>query len=300
MNLRQKSQLPPVEADAYLIWSRAGNTGDFLIADACERFLLDRGIQVWRSDGSFEEAANANDTQYLGAALSRFRGMLMFSGGGNIGIYPDNGIMRAAVLGQAGPRHRCLVFSQSVLRPEQALIDPRVTVWCRDRVSFAIMKQAGARVELVPDMALYMDEKIDKHPGGNKGTFFIKRTPRGDTETIQHNIDFDCPSEDLTFRNPLGRIVDTLKQYDTVISDRLHGALISLMMRKKTVLLPVGYHKNRAFYDTWLYSIAGATFVETQAELQPRMVALETPTCDFKALFCRSADPALDRFLMGR
>ena len=72
------------------------------------------------------------------------------------------------------------------------------------------------------------------------------------------------------------------------------------MMRKKTVLLPVGYHKNRAFFDTWLYSIAGAAFVETQVDLEPRMVALETPTCDFKALFCRSADPALDRFLMGR
>jgi len=299
MNLRQKSQLPPAEADAYLIWPRAGNTGDSLIASACERFLRDRGIEVWCSDGSFEEAATAGDNEYLGAALARFRGMLMFSGGGNIGIYPDNGVMRAAIVAQAGPRHRCLVFSQSALRPEQALIDPRITIWCRDRVSFAIMKHAGARVELVPDMALYMDDRIGKHPEG-AGTFFIKRTPNGDTETIEHNIDFDCRAEDLTLRNPLDYIINTLKPYDAVISDRLHGALISLMMRKKTVLLPVGYHKNRAFFDTWLYSIAGAAFVETQVDLEPRMVALETPTCDFKALFCRSADPALDRFLIGR
>jgi exopolysaccharide biosynthesis predicted pyruvyltransferase EpsI len=298
MNLRQQSHLPPNSVDAVLVWPRGGNTGDLLIIDACERFLRHRGINVWRSDGSFEDAALAGDTEYLSAALSGFRGMLMFPGGGNIGIYPDNGFVRASVLAQAGPRHRCLVFSQSALRPEPALIDPRVTVWCRDNASFAILQKAGTRVELVPDMALYMDDLIEKSPGG-KGTFFIKRAPGRDAESIDGGIIFDGPTADLTFRDPLEHVISALKPYDIVISDRLHGGLIALMMRKKVVFLPVGYHKVRAFYDTWLSGIAGATFVDVQDNLRPLMVTLRTPTCDLRNLFCRYADPALDRFLLA-
>jgi exopolysaccharide biosynthesis predicted pyruvyltransferase EpsI len=298
MSLAEQSSLPPTGVDAILVCSRGGNTGDSLIADACERYLQHRGIDVWRSDGRLEEAALAGNTEYLSAALSEFRGMLIFSGGGNVGIYPDNGATRAAVLAQMGPRHRCLIFSQSALRPEPALIDPRVTVWCRDSVSFAILQHAGTRVELVPDMALYMDDTIEKHPGG-EGAFYIRRAPGQDAESIDHGIIVDGPAADLTLREPLDHVIAALKPYDIVISDRLHGGLIALMMRKKVVLLPVGYHKIGAFYDTWLSSMTGAAFVDAQEDLQPRMVALQTPTCDPRDLFCRYADPALDRFLMG-
>ena len=90
MTLRQQSRLPPADAEAYLVWARRGNTGDVLIADACERFLRDRGLNVWRSDGSLEDAAEAGDSGYLGDLFAGFRGMLMFAGGGNIGIgYSD-------------------------------------------------------------------------------------------------------------------------------------------------------------------------------------------------------------------
>src|SRR5512146_1056409 len=162
MNLRTQGLLPPASVDAYLIRPRGGNTGDRLVADACQRFLRERGIEVWPSDGSLEEAAIAGDSAYLAAVLSPFRGMLMFPGGGNIGIYPDNEAIRAGILAYATAQQRCLVFSQSAVRAEPCLIDNRVTVWCRDAISLAILEKAGTRVELVPDMALYMDDLIAK------------------------------------------------------------------------------------------------------------------------------------------
>jgi len=298
MNLRQQSRLPPTNVDAILMWPRAGNSGDRLIADACERFLRERGIDAWRSDGSIEEAALAGDTEYLGDLLSSFRGMVMFSGGGNIGIYPDNGEVRAAVIAQTGPRHRCLVFPQSALRPEPALVDPRVTVWCRDAVSQKLLQQAGTPTALVPDIALYMDDVIAKRPHG-EGAFYIKRRLGGDAETIDHNIHPDCGSADLTFAQPLKEIVAKLTPYEIVISDRLHGGLIALMMRKKVILLPVGYHKIQAFYDTWLQAEPGAAFATTQEELITKLRALQPPSCDLAGLFCDYADPAFNRFLLG-
>jgi exopolysaccharide biosynthesis predicted pyruvyltransferase EpsI len=298
MNLRQQSRLPPLGVDALLICPRGGNTGDLLIADACERFLRDRRIDVWRSDGSIEDAALANDREYLGDLLASFRGMLMFAGGGNIGIYPDNELVRAAVLAQLRPRHRCLVFPQSALRPEPALARQAVTVWCRDATSEALLQEAGTRTALVPDITLYMDAVIPKAPGG-MGTFYIKRTQGGDAETIDHGIRWQAPSLDLTLSRPLDEIIARLEPYEFVISDRLHGGLIALMMRKKVVLLPVGYHKIRSFFETWLSSNPGAAFVDTEEELAIRLAALQSPTCDFAALFCEHADAAFEDFLLA-
>jgi exopolysaccharide biosynthesis predicted pyruvyltransferase EpsI len=298
MNLRQQSRLPPTNVDAFLVWTRLGNSGDHLIGDACERFLRDQGMKVWRCDGSLEEAALAGDTQYLGDLLTGFRGMLICSGGGNIGIYYDNERIRSALLAQLGPRQRCLVFPQSALKPEPALVDPRVTVWCRDVISQSILQRAGTRTALVPDIALYMDDVIAKKPGG-EGCFYIKRTPGGDAETIDHRIEPGCGSEDLTFARPLDAIIAALEPYEFVISDRLHGGLIALMMRKKVVLLPVGYHKIRSFYETWLLSRTGAAFAETQEQLAAKLPALQPPSSDLQALFCEYANPAFNRFLRG-
>lgn len=299
MNLRAQGLLPPTSADAYLIWPRGGNTGDRLIADACERFLRDRGIDVWRSDGSLEDAAVAGDKDYLAAVLSPFRGMLMFPGGGNIGIYPDNEIIRAAILAQATVRQRCLVFSQSAVRAEPALIDSRVTVWCRDAVSFAILEKAGTHVELVPDMALYLDDIIVKRPGG-EGVYLIRRGPGRDRERARHGITVDCPTSDLTFETSLDQVIATLEPYEIVLTDRLHGGLIALMMRKKVIFLPVSYHKVRAFVETWFYACPAATYVDAQADLPSRVAALEPPDCDLHRMFCQFADPAFSRFLLGR
>lgn len=298
MTFRQQSKLPPLGADALLICPRGGNTGDLLIADACEKFLYDRGINAWRSDGSVEEAAVENDREYLGDLLSSFRGMLMFAGGGNIGIYPDNELIRARVIAQLGPRHRCLVFPQSALRPEPALVKPTVTVWCRDAASEALLQGVGTRTALVPDISLYMDAVIPKVESG-RGIFYIKRTPGGDAETIEHEIDWPAPTLDLTLARPLDEIVSTLTPYEFVISDRLHGGLIALMMRKKVIFLPVGYHKIRSFFDTWLRSNSGAAFIDGAEDLQNRLAGLRSPNTDFTLLFCDHADTAFEEFLLA-
>jgi exopolysaccharide biosynthesis predicted pyruvyltransferase EpsI len=296
MNLRQQSRLPPATVDAFLIWTHAGNSGDLLIADACERFLRDHGIDAWRSDGSIEDAAIVGDTEYLGDLFGSFRGMIVFSGGGNIGIYPDNAQVRATVIAHTGARHRCLVFPQSALKPEPALVSPRVTVWCRDAVSQTILQQAGTRTALVPDIALYMDDVIPKKPHG-KGMFYIKRA--GDAETIDHHIEPECASADLTLSQALDQIIAVLEPFEFVISDRLHGGLIAAMMRKKVVFLPVGYHKIRSFYDTWLQARPGMTFVGTQDELMTKLSALHSPLDNLQTLFREYADPAFNRFLLG-
>ena len=298
MTYRNEKRLPPLSADAMLIWPRGGNSGDMLILRACERYLRDRGIEPWLSDGSVEDAATAGDDGYLTDVFANYRGMVMFPGGGNIGIYPDNGLIRERVISHLGPRHRCLVFPQSALGPEAALARPQVTVWCRDAVSQSILVESGVRTELVPDAAFYLDGDIPKAPSGS-GIFYIRRDRKGDVETIEHGMGEGLPSADLTHRLPLPDILAALEPYETVVSDRLHGGLIALMQRKKVALLPVGYHKTRSFYETWLEPLASVTYIEHPAAFPSGVAALREETFDFKALFCRHADPALQRFILN-
>jgi exopolysaccharide biosynthesis predicted pyruvyltransferase EpsI len=296
--LRQQSRLPPTNVDALLIWPRGGNYGDMLIIDACERYLKDRGIKAWRSDGSVEDAALAGDADYLRDLFSTFRGMVMFPGGGNVGIYPDNGMVRAAVISQTRPRHHCLIFPQSALQPEPALVNGQVTVWCRDATSHAILSKSGVRTDLVPDIGLYMDDLVPKTPSGD-GVFYIKRTPGVDAEALDYDMVFECPSADLTFACRLDQIIATLTPFQLVISDRLHGGLIALMMRKKVIFMPVRYHKIKSFYSTWLENEPGAAFVESREQLLEAPKNLQFATTNFAALFCRHADPAFERFLLS-
>ena len=268
-----------------------------LILEACERFLRDRGLSVWVSDGSIEDAALTQDDKYLFEVFEMFRGMIFFPGGGNIGIYPDNGEIRATVIRHLRPWHRCLIFPQSAQQPEPYLANKQVTVWCRDATSRSILHVAGIRTELVPDAALYLDRTIPKPSKGN-GIFYIKRQPGGDSETIEHGIGADIVGEDLTFRNPLETIVARLSPYEIVISDRLHGGLIAIMMGKKVILLPVGYHKIRAFYETWLSDQSNVAFVRNPNDLILSIKTLRSQRVDYFELFMRFADPAFQRFLM--
>jgi exopolysaccharide biosynthesis predicted pyruvyltransferase EpsI len=98
---------------------------------------------------------------------------------------------------------------------------------------------------------------------------------------------------------PLHRITATLNAYEIVVTNRLHGALISMMMRKKVIFLPVGYHKIESFHDTWLRGKPGTAFINNQQDLMRCVDTLEPFTADLTTLYCERADPALDRHLLG-
>ena len=72
------------------------------------------------------------------------------------------------------------------------------------------------------------------------------------------------------------------------------------MMRKKVILLPVGYHKIQSFYETWLQSNSGVAFVSIQEELTATLSSLLSPKSDLQSMFIEYADPAFNEFLLRR
>jgi exopolysaccharide biosynthesis predicted pyruvyltransferase EpsI len=298
MTRRANGELPPLDADAWLIWPRGGNSGDQLILDGCVHYLADRGIAAWVSDGSMETAIVEGDNRYLDDAVAAYRGLFVFPGGGNIGIYPDNGAARTAIISRLKPYQRCLVFPQSAAAPEPSLVNPQVRVWCRDAQSKALLDAAGIATDLVPDAAFYLQPEFPQAPAG-EGVYFIHRSSGRETESVAHGLGGNLSGSDLTYRTPRAEIISTLLPMDVVVADRLHGGLIAMMMGKKTILLPVGYHKIAAYYETWLSEFRNVRYCSTEAELEAAMQSLEPMIFDFRTLFTSHADPALNRFLLG-
>ncbi len=57
-------------------------------------------------------------------------------------------------------------------------------------------------------------------------------------------------------------------QYRLIITNRLHGHILCVLMGIPHIFLPNSYHKNEAFYNTWTYSIPFCKFVKDSSKIK--------------------------------
>lgn len=62
--------------------------------------------------------------------------------------------------------------------------------------------------------------------------------------------------------------IDFISGYDLVVSTRLHGHILALLLGVPTIMIDNSYGKNRRFYETWLKDIAESQLVTNPAELE--------------------------------
>jgi pyruvyl transferase EpsO len=68
--------------------------------------------------------------------------------------------------------------------------------------------------------------------------------------------------------------IQQLKQYDAVITDRLHGHILCTILEIPNIFLPNSYHKNKAFYETWTHNIPFCRFVEDPKKVSDAVIEL--------------------------
>ena len=54
----------------------------------------------------------------------------------------------------------------------------------------------------------------------------------------------------------VNRAINTFSDSSEIVTDRLHGHLLSCLMGIPNVFLPNAYHKNKSYYDTWTKPLA--------------------------------------------
>jgi pyruvyl transferase EpsO len=64
-------------------------------------------------------------------------------------------------------------------------------------------------------------------------------------------------------------------QYRGLVTDRLHGHILAVMLKIPHLFLPNTYHKNKSFYATWTHSVPYCRFVQSPEEIPAALEALE-------------------------
>lgn len=73
--------------------------------------------------------------------------------------------------------------------------------------------------------------------------------------------------QNLTF-NLLYMGVQQLSKYSLIVTDRLHGHILSILLGIPNIFVPNSYHKNQAFYETWTEGYPNSVFLKSVEEFQ--------------------------------
>lgn len=176
----------------------------------------------------------------------------------------------------------------------------RLFICARDRYSYDFLKKYGfsKNVLLVPDMAFCINvaELTKMSLPANKNVLLFKRIDKEQTDMDsfvqslsmgeydmsdwplyqqsepmidyirteiekKNNAVADAYAYNTYLPSRVKAGVELISQYNTVISNRLHGAILSILLDKKVTVIDNSYGKNAQFCDTWLQGIEGIQLI---------------------------------------
>lgn len=174
------------------------------------------------------------------------------------------------VLESIAPRFQHVVILPSSFDVTEARVrdfvealDNRYSVFCRELVSFDLLRRIGAKPNVLllgHDLAFHADLTpwAVRPARGRAGLF------RQDNEAAYGRLprDFDASSDASygTDREP-ERLLDYVARFAELHTDRCHGAITGAMMGRRVVFYRNNYFKNQAIYDHSLSSMPNVRFV---------------------------------------
>ncbi len=213
-----------------------GNVGDELIEWAMRQMFALYKID-WRL---FDPADPSEDVDEL-----------VWGGGGNMGtMWKSNWQLRGRCLDFGLPM---TILPQSYTSREDRRFH---RIFVREQVSLSLATNGI----LAPDLALGLDYTPTTRPTREFGVFLRK-----DSEGIVPRGWFVRDPARLC-RTPR-QYLELAASYEHIVTDRLHFAISSLMVGRRTTLLPNIYHKNSSMFKTWLTDL-GCEFATSLREVR--------------------------------
>lgn len=178
----------------------------------------------------------------------------------------------------------------------------KLTICARDKYSYRFLKLFGFGndIRLVPDMAFCINvEELMQYSKPSLGRdLLFKRKDKEKTDTHiikQISADYDISDwplyeeDDPTLAYLFDLIkqkkwkeaddyainvympnrvkvgVELISQYNRVISNRLHGSILSILLGKEVFILDNSYGKNSQYYNTWLKNFENVTLLSSSS-----------------------------------
>lgn len=266
-----------------------GNYGDNLIYKGLSKLIHKLDIECqrfgegkFRHDGlrasipSVNPVSNAkwalNQFEYLRHRLTADPAAIYIHGGGNFNDLWSTGIQcyRSAVRFFDCP---IVVGPQSCIfdRNDPAEIFEGVSnethFFCRERYSSHLLDEATEGLDHVSvhtdhDTALYLDaaDLVNSTPTPEYTLLAFRSDKESCNPTVETKLDSPLKARDLSVAEAsFDGFVDAGAKADRIVTDRLHGAVLGVILEKPVVFYDNIYHKNRGVYE---YSLADKPTVQ--------------------------------------
>lgn len=215
-----------------------GNVGDDLIHAATRQLFKRAGITVVKT---LEEADQ-----------------VVMCGGGSIGIWDNCAEARRKVYEHCVAANvPVILYPQSVGGADETIPELVAHRFVREWNSLPLMP--GSR--LMPDMALAYHVPKDYGPPAHERGLFL----RGDREAMFPDHPRSLGDAPRMVPRDLDAYFQLAAGYAHLVTDRLHFAIIGLLLKRRVTLLPNKYHKNRGMWETWLRDL-GCAWADTPEE----------------------------------
>jgi exopolysaccharide biosynthesis predicted pyruvyltransferase EpsI len=213
-----------------------GNAGDGFISFATMELLHAHGVK-FLSRGIDYQGENK---------------IILFGGGGNLieGRY----LSMATAVRRNAQLNECYVLPQSSFGFSDLcrFTEANLTIFCREPISYRGVLAAGGnpeRVHLAHDMTFYLScfgDRITQDPARKPSILFALRTDGEATDDVipLENKDLsltlegaDWGNRKVAFHSSM-LVASQIQQFDVVVTDRLHIAIMSAFLGKKVLLGP--------------------------------------------------------------
>ncbi|MGP7795132.1 polysaccharide pyruvyl transferase family protein [Sphingomonas sp. CLY1604] len=262
---------------------------------------------IWLGECAMLRAVTGNDPAYVStwhdfdeAALRRAcpDGVVFLHGGGNLGdIWPHHQRLRETVLTRMRDR-RVVQLPQSIHFDDPAAAarfahiaaaHPDLTLYVRDRPSLATAQAfVGAHAALAPDSAFALGPQ--PRSAADRPLLALLRT---DAERVADRagppaeaapvdwLEDDEPLPDDRLQRAAARVargLALLSRGERIVTDRLHGHILALLLGIPHVVLDNSYGKVGAYIDAWtagspLVARAASWAEVADAAARPRIAA---------------------------
>ncbi len=215
---------------------------------------------IWHGTKKLLSLYNISET-YVDISSPVQNEVLFIDGGGNfVDYYFD---VRDFLIKKPNLYREIIILPHTIFGNKQIdvlnHISSDLTVFCRERISAMFVENnlKNGRTYLWHDCAFY--NTFPKIISG-KGTF---NAFRSDKESIlyslpESNIDI---SYNGYAQKPLDELINILRKYVRINTDRLHVAICATLLGKQVKLFPNSYYKNKAVYDYSLKKFSNVSFI---------------------------------------
>jgi len=217
---------------------------------------------IWHGTKKILSLFNIKE-KYVSISSPKYYNILFIDGGGNLVDYYSD--VKNFLTKKANLYKKIIILPHTISGEKQLEVlndvSGKLTIFCREKISAKFLKNnliKPDRVYLWHDCAFY--NIFPLAPYGKRSLNVFRLDKESALKKIPgNNIDL---SSNGYAKKPLNELINFLKKYKKINTDRLHIAIAATLLGKRVKLFANSYYKNEAVFNYSLRKFRNINFVK--------------------------------------